>query len=283
VIIVDDASTDETPRVLSDIMAKYEGKIKILSNKINKGIAYNSNYAFEHSSGEYLSLIGDDDEWIDKDKITKQLTCFKNNENKTLGLVGTWWVEVGDGVQILQKPKKPRKLVERMLMGGGIICGSSVLLTRRAWQKVGGFDAAQKRGTDSDLFRRIIISGFDLEILEDVMVNVYLDHGYSRMTPSKSVESIEKEIYALKLNIHKLYSHYSAYPKAHARYQIKISSCYQQLFMETLSIEHQKRSLRHLQKSIYLNPLQLSAYHYIIKATVKYFQYIMFNRRMVTK
>lgn len=59
-IIVDNASTDQTPRICHEYMAK-DKRIRYYRNKINLGAVANSNRAFKLSSGEYFKWAADDD------------------------------------------------------------------------------------------------------------------------------------------------------------------------------------------------------------------------------
>lgn len=212
VIVVDDASTDNTIQVLETYKRKYPDKFKYLKNKQNKGISYNSNLAYSISKGDYIALIGDDDEWCDKDKIRKQITVFED-DNK-LGFVSTYWNDIKDGKVIAKhKPVKSKNIYSQILKGNGIYCGSSVVISRKAWESVKGFDERIKKGTDSDLFRSIIVCGFSTKIISFYSTNVYVDD-HIRMTPQDS--SASKKI-ALKANFMALYKfryQYLKHPKA---------------------------------------------------------------------
>lgn len=192
VIVVNDKSADNTIEVLEKYKKMYTTKFKYINNKINKGIAYNSNLAFSLSTGEYLALIGDDDEWIDTDKIIKQIDVFETNKN--VGIVGTYWQDITNGKVIkTHKPFINADPVSQILKRNGVYCGSSVLISRKAWLDVNGFDENMRRGTDSELFRSIILKGYKTTLLQEYTTNVFIDN-HPRMTPANSLSSIRKSI-----------------------------------------------------------------------------------------
>lgn len=57
-IIVEDASTDET---LSIIKEFNDERILLFQNSVNKGIAYSTNLGIDNSKGKYIALLDDDD------------------------------------------------------------------------------------------------------------------------------------------------------------------------------------------------------------------------------
>lgn len=193
VIVVDDCSSDGT---FEYIQKQYGDKIKLVSTDQNSGVATATNVGYSHSSGKYIALLGDDDYWEDPRKLAKQLLVME--DNRRIGVSGTWWVELREGGERVEKTLMPPKsryfLKERMLAGGGVVCGSTPLITRQAWDAVGGMDEKQLKGTDSDLFRRIAFAGYDVNVLNEVTTVVDLSHGAPRMTPLSDKKNIGRSI-----------------------------------------------------------------------------------------
>lgn len=201
VIVVDDCSDDGTVGYLQE---RYGSQIKVASTNINSGVSTATNVGFQQSTGEYIALLGDDDYWEDSHKLAKQLQVMKNNPR--IGVIGTWWVELREGGERVKKTPMPPKsryfLKEQMLAGGGVVCGSTPLICRQAWDAVGGMDETQPKGTDSDLFRRIALSGYDINLLHEVTTVVDVSHNLPRMTPLSDkinlVRSIKGHINVLR-------------------------------------------------------------------------------------
>jgi glycosyltransferase involved in cell wall biosynthesis len=210
VIVIDDCSSDKTPKVLSEYKLKYPNQFKFLKNKKNMGIAYNSNKAFELSRGDYIALIGDDDEWHDHEKISKQIKAFENN--KKLGIVSTYWNDVKNGEIVKRhKPIVDKSPLCQILKGNGIYCGSTVLISKQAWESVNGFDEKVPRGTDSDLFRSIIVKGYATEILEFFSTNVYIDD-HLRMTPKNTLSAKKSTLFSHSYTLYKFKDLYIKHP-----------------------------------------------------------------------
>lgn len=213
VIVVDDASTDSTPEV---VQALGDSRVRYFRHKENKGIAAVSNTAFKHCKGEFIALLGDDDVWTDENKLHKQVQVFTQAENPQLAIVTTWWQDVKDGRIVRQHtPNMPPDLIEKMLTGN-ILCGSSVMVRRKAWETVGGFDENMKRGTDSELNRSMIIHGYNVEIIPEIMANVDIS-GADRITHTNDTEQIKAAMCTVKYLLQKYSALYDEYPKAKAQ------------------------------------------------------------------
>ena len=64
IVISDDASTDQTLKILLEYQKKYPDLIKIISNKNNFGFAKNFERALLVSSGDLVALSDQDDVWL---------------------------------------------------------------------------------------------------------------------------------------------------------------------------------------------------------------------------
>ena len=219
IIIVNDASTDNTISVLDNYVKEYPNKIKFITNETNKGIAYNSNLAYSHAKGTFLALVGDDDEWHDKEKIAKQVRAFESD--KDLGIVSTYWNDIKNGEIVnIHKPEIHKDSFSQILKGNGVYCGSTVLISKTAWESVSGFDEKMTRGTDSELFRSIIKKGFKTCILPMYSTNVFIDNHF-RMTPVGSSVSQKK---AINANVYVLRKYLFDYMKKPSALYVRVLS-----------------------------------------------------------
>lgn len=211
IIVVDDCSSDDTYEILSNAFAN---QITLIRLNENRKVAYATNRGFELSTGEFIALLGDDDYWIEPNKLKKQLEVFKKFP-PTLGVVGTWWKEKkSSGEMYAREPNEPKNWKERLLAGGGIICGSTPLIKREAWIAVDGLDERMPRGTDSDLFRRIILKDYTGNIIQKHTTVVDVGHGGTRMTTSTSIEGDWQIITASFYRLWKYRKNFIRHPKA---------------------------------------------------------------------
>jgi len=215
IIVVDDASTAENKSKLMALSCFSHASVKLVSLYKNSGVSVATNAAFMHSSGEYIALLGDDDYWVDADKIKKQLSIIDAPDKGVIGVVGTWWKELdADGGLVCRDPVSPRNWKSKLLAGGGVICGSTPLILRKAWVDAGGMDEKMPRGTDSDLFRRIILRNYNAIILKEYTTVVDVGHGGSRMTSLRSKENLRKALLSHSRNLKKYFLVYLLYPGA---------------------------------------------------------------------
>lgn len=228
VIVVDDCSDDGTFEYLRE---RYGSRVKVARTKVNSGVSTATNIGYQESAGQYIALLGDDDYWEDPRKLEKQLMVMEDNPR--IGVSGTWWIELREGGERVEKTPTLSKsryfLKERMLAGGGVVCGSTPLITRQAWDAVGGMDEKQLKGTDSDLFRRVALSGFDVNVLRDITTVVDVSHGLARMTPVQTRERVKKALNSHWHITKKYYRSYLCHPRALAvrlRSMIKLAIKY---------------------------------------------------------
>lgn len=65
IIVIDDASTDNTYQVLKQLESEYSGKFKLYKNEKNGGLAYTRNFGVKTATSEYIGFI-DPDDYVDR-------------------------------------------------------------------------------------------------------------------------------------------------------------------------------------------------------------------------
>lgn len=94
VIVVDDASTDETAALVSK-WAKRDSRVRLLQNKANEGAYPARNRAIEHARGEFIT-VHDSDDWSHPQKISMQVRALM--ENPGLKATLSAWARVSEGL-----------------------------------------------------------------------------------------------------------------------------------------------------------------------------------------
>lgn len=79
-IIIDDASTDNTIQILYKLYRKHRNKKKIiiLKNEVNKGQAFSRNLGLKYSKSKLVSFLDSDDFWA-KNKLKNQIKFMMTN------------------------------------------------------------------------------------------------------------------------------------------------------------------------------------------------------------
>lgn len=154
-IIVDDASTDRTRDIVGGYMKDL--RVKYLRNDSNAGIHKAVHRGFQETQGVYVARLDDDDEWIDRDKLSRQVEFLE--KNKDCVLVGTGMIVVDSGGEELFRyllPETDEGIRLRML-GKNCFANSTVMFRRDVAVSVGGYqtDSMLRYFEDYDLWLRL--------------------------------------------------------------------------------------------------------------------------------
>jgi len=172
ILVVDDASTDETPEVVRGL---HDSRIRLLEHAERRGGSAARNTGIRDARGKYIALLDSDDEWL-PGKLALQVTTLREASER-VGLVLTGFERIwGDeGVETLF-PKIPDDLHRRMLFHGNLLRGatSSALIRRECFEVAGLFDERLPAAQDYDMWVRIT-KHFDAMLIPEVLVRVFAD------------------------------------------------------------------------------------------------------------
>ncbi|CAN5312646.1 hypothetical protein BH10ACI1_BH10ACI1_07030 [soil metagenome] len=185
IIIVDDGSSDET----EEIVKKFGKKVLYLQQK-NAGVCAARNNGVANSSGDIIAFLDADDIWF-PEKIEKQITKF--SEDTKIGLVHCGMrefnSETGKIIHLHTDGEEGWVADELLLFEKGVIvgCGGTIVISRKAFDKIGGFDTNLIVGEDWDFCYRIARK-FKVGFVREVLVN-YRNHG---INAHLNVEEMER-------------------------------------------------------------------------------------------
>lgn len=86
IIIVDDASTDDSKKIIKKYCSKFKF-IKALFNSKNRGVSYTRHAGILQSTGDYLTTLDSDDYFCNKNKIKKEVELMKFHWKKYNNIV----------------------------------------------------------------------------------------------------------------------------------------------------------------------------------------------------
>lgn len=152
-IIVDDASTDNTESVVKNFIAA-DSRVKYFKNDQNKGVARSRNRALMASQGDFIAVLDSDDLWCNTEKLQKQLEVFVSNKDAVLVggngvIIDKNGVEHGDYICA----SSDKQIRQKFLLKNQFI-HSSVMFSRQVAAS-GGYDESLVVGEDYDLFLRL--------------------------------------------------------------------------------------------------------------------------------
>jgi glycosyltransferase involved in cell wall biosynthesis len=146
IVIVDDASGDNTPEVLKTLSDQHPN-LKVLRNQESKGAAASRNIAIQNASGDFIAGLDDDDFWRPRriellmEEFQEGYSAVTSNDRMDFG-----------GKEIVWK-KKPVITLHDLLYYNQV--GNQVLTKKEYLQQIGGYDETLQSAQDYDLWIRL--------------------------------------------------------------------------------------------------------------------------------
>lgn len=128
IIIIDDASSDDTKKKISKY--KEKGEVHYIRNEKKQGVSKSRNRGIAMARGEYIAFL-DADDWWDFHKLQRQLNCIKENQCILCYTGRELYTEQGDSIGKVIKVKEMLTYPE-LLHHNSISCSSVLLRTEVA-------------------------------------------------------------------------------------------------------------------------------------------------------
>jgi glycosyltransferase involved in cell wall biosynthesis len=155
VIVVDDASTDDTAQMLSGLGDR---RVRLLRQASRGGVSATRNRGIEEASGEWIAFLDDDDLWS-PEKLAQQLESVRRAD-------GTWAyagdVNVDEDLRVMSAfpPRTPEEVMEALPRYNPVPSGASNVIVRAdVLGDVGPFDPGLRRTEDWDMWIRLARTG----------------------------------------------------------------------------------------------------------------------------
>jgi len=199
-IVVDDGSTDDGPAIVERLAAEHL-LIKLL-RKPNGGQSSARNFGIRHSTSSLIALLDQDDAWYPchLEKLEKP---FDEQHNRPLGWVYSDLDRVDEHGGMVEQcilsrhtSTHPKITIEQCLNHDMFVLPGASLVSRGAFNRVGGFDERLSGYEDDDLFLRIFRAGYENVYLREALTMWRIFPGSSSYSPRMDVSRM---IYAHKL------------------------------------------------------------------------------------
>lgn len=188
VIVVDDASNDDTSEVVRSIT---DTRIRYIPHETNKGGGATRNTGIRNAHGEYIAFLDDDDEWL-PEKLELQIKVLANSPPEVGGVYsGYQKIERTTGELIgSHVPTKKGNLANVLLDYNWVGSTSSVLLRKECVEKVGLFDESLPSLQDYDLWIRIS-RDFHFAFVSKPLVIYYIHNNKISTNPEAFRQGLE--------------------------------------------------------------------------------------------
>ena len=190
IVVVDDASTDETASVVE---ALENPKIRLVRNAVNRGIGGAKNVGVLSTRGRYVAFLDSDDEWL-PNKLCEQLSAITgrsgDEERPPLSFHEAWVHRRDTGKAILRRKRKRGSWLRSILMGETLNFGSTLLARRELFDEIGPLDEGLTRLQDRDWTLRYLDRYEDFLYLTQPLARIYNRGWPDAGTVAKSVDAL---------------------------------------------------------------------------------------------
>lgn len=147
VVIIDDASTDNTAQILEEIV---DDRVHVFHNPQNLKLAHNLNVAISKSNGKYIARMDADDIAV-KDRIAKQVEFMEANPE--VDVCGSYAQTFGFSNTLLTYPVSQEEIKAKLLFENAM-CHPAVMFRKESIDFE--YDESFSAGQDYELWSRII-------------------------------------------------------------------------------------------------------------------------------
>ncbi|MGF1793558.1 glycosyltransferase family 2 protein [Photobacterium profundum] len=189
IIVVDDCSACNLEE---QVLTKYSSiDLKYIRNDRNLGLAKSRQIGLNAVDSEFVAFLDDDDVLVDANKTQRHVSILQEKIN--VSVVCSDIIEKHKDHEVEKNIQWPSNLTNHMLFRNGIIYPSTTTARKSMLINVGGFDCKFKRGIDSDLYRRLIFSGYEI-YHEASKVVLYLVDADDKITDHITVKGVAKNV-----------------------------------------------------------------------------------------
>lgn len=151
-LVIDDGSTDGTLGLLRSA-AERDSRITVIRNDLNRGIAASLNQGWRQASGELIARMDADDVSLPQ-RLEHQVGFMESHpEVDVLGTGAELVDRGGEALGLAFRPQQHEELARKMYKECPFI-HPSVMVRRRFYEALNGYDEHLRRSEDNDLWLR---------------------------------------------------------------------------------------------------------------------------------
>lgn len=149
IVVVDDGSTDETPRVLEAL----SGPDLRVIRQANAGPAAARNAGLQATRNEWIAFLDADDQWL-PGKLLTQFNALEQHPDATFCFSDVL-ERTPDGNDQILRCRQPMRSVLLELLWGNLFSTPTLLVRRACFEEAGAFDISLRTGEDWDMWLRL--------------------------------------------------------------------------------------------------------------------------------
>lgn len=164
VIVIDDNNPGTQERRSTELsMLQYanEDRVSYLKHEQNKNGAAARNTGIRASKGNYIAFLDDDDRWL-PEKLQRELDYLESH----IEYDAVYTYILSCGVQSRTVPYEGNAIIP-LLLNRTRMFTSSLLMTRKSVEAIGGFDESFRRHQDYELLVKFFKAGFKIGCLRE--------------------------------------------------------------------------------------------------------------------
>ena len=160
-IVVEDGSQDRTEEIVTTFATTVTQSVRFLRHEENRGLPATRNTGIEAALGHWIALLDSDDLWTPQHHESLVLRTQSAQEADLIHS-GSILFDSDTGKYLEVRAPSPdmvKSFPHSLFVAAYIIQPASVLLRKKLWEKVGGFDPAFRYVEDRDMWLRCARAG----------------------------------------------------------------------------------------------------------------------------
>lgn len=210
-IVVDDCSTDNSVEVAREIK---DERVKIVKLDKNSGANVARNYGINLANGEIIAFNDSDDEWL-PEKLSKQLEVLQ--EKNIDFLCCNMETNIYSGKMTMLTPRPSGFVPIEELLGKNYIVSTQNLIGKADMFKSNQFSHEISRFQDWELILRLLIKGYRLYFMEEVLVRQYIQ-------PNSLSKNLKNGVLSLRYMLEEFKEEYAQHPLQKAEVILTVGS-----------------------------------------------------------
>lgn len=191
-IIINDGSTDKSKEIIESYNDK---RIKLINNKINRGIVYSLNEGLKNCTGKYVIRM-DSDDISEVQRFQKQVDFMNRNPN--IAASGTYIKIFGENIRkkVIKNPINMEELKVKLLFTVPIFHPTAIF-RREVIQSI-GYEEGTDGYEDYILWQKLITLKYEIANIPEILLNY-------RIVSSSITQNIRKRILEKSIFLKNIY------------------------------------------------------------------------------